>query len=543
MYKEFFGIQQKPFSIAPDPHFLFMSEGHREALAHLRYGLEEEGGFVLLTGEVGTGKTTVCRCLLELASDTTAIAYILQPKLSSLELLATICEEFGIAYPEKSSIKELIDLLNKFLLSIHADGKNAALIIDEAQNLSVDTLEQIRLLTNLETNQKKLLQIILLGQPELGVKLQKPELRQLAQRVSARCHLGPLSEKDSAEYVLHRLAVAKMPQDSFSAASLKALYRYTAGIPRLINTVCDRSLLAAYSKGVRRVDKSLLTVAAQEVLGGKVAALPMIPRWLIAVVTVAVCAVLLLLIRTISPQEPDGPLANALPEVGAPEVKLEKVIEYASVKEPEMKPLAKAVWPTGKALLKSEEAAFAALLRLWGFEPPMAGQWPCQFAEEKGLRCIAKQSDLENLLTLNRPAVLHMKNEQGKAFFAALTGVQGDVATLEINGQAMQADFSELSKHWAGGSVILWQPPPGYRGSVRGGQTGQVVAWLSGQLAKIEGTGYIDTASSKVYGSEHIRAIKNLQRRNNLVPDGIAGKETLIVVNSLSGAEVPFLKK
>lgn len=543
MYKEFFGIKQKPFSIAPDPHFLFMSEGHREALAHLRYGLEEEGGFVLLTGEVGTGKTTVCRCLLELASDTTAIAYILQPKLSSLELLATICDEFGINYPEKSSIKDLIDLLNEYLLFVHGEGKNAALIIDEAQNLSVETLEQIRLLTNLETNQKKLLQIILLGQPELGAKLQKPELLQLSQRVSARCHLGPLSEKDSTAYVLHRLAVAKMPQDLFSPASLKALYRYTAGIPRLINTVCDRALLAAYSKGVRRVDKSLLTVAAKEVLGGKHSALTLIPRWVIAGVTVAVCVILLLIIQSVSPPESVAPHAKTLPYVEAPTAKLEKVVEYASIKAPEAKPLVKVTWPSGKTLLKTEDLAFAALLRQWGLEPPVDGQWPCQFAQERGLRCIAKQSNLENLLTLNRPAVLHLKNEQGQTFFAALTSVQANVATLNVNGQAVQTDLSELSKRWAGGSVILWKPPAGYKGAVRKGHSGQVVEWLSGQLAKIEGAGYTGGTSTKVLGAEHIRAIKQIQRQNNLVPDGIAGKETLIVVNSLSGAKVPYLKK
>ncbi|MEK7238447.1 MAG: AAA family ATPase, partial [Nitrospirota bacterium] len=250
MYKEFFGFVEMPFSIAPDPRYLYMSEQHREALAHLIYGFKSDGGLVLLTGEIGTGKTTVCRCLLEQTHENSVIAFIINPKLTVAELLATICDEFGIKYPEgNASIKVFVDLINMFLLDAHAKGYKCLLIIDEAQNLSADVLEQLRLLTNLETNQHKLLQIILLGQPELRDKLSQPELRQLAQRIIARYHLGPLSKKDVAAYVTHRLSIAGVRNELFPASTINTLFRLSKGVPRLINVLCDRALLGTFVQG------------------------------------------------------------------------------------------------------------------------------------------------------------------------------------------------------------------------------------------------------------------------------------------------------
>jgi general secretion pathway protein A len=268
MYNEYFGLKESPFSIAPDPRYLYMSEQHREALAHLVYGFNSEGGFVLLTGEVGTGKTTVCRCLLDQIPENTAIAFILNPKLTVDELLATICDEFRIQYPKgNTSVKVFIDLINAYLLEAHAKGRKAILIIDEAQNLSSDVLEQLRLLTNLETNQCKLLQIILLGQPELKEKLARPELRQLSQRIIARYHLGSLSRKDIGAYISHRLSVAGLRRQLFADATINRLYNLTDGVPRLINVICDRALLGTYTQGKDSVSKTLLTEAASEVLG------------------------------------------------------------------------------------------------------------------------------------------------------------------------------------------------------------------------------------------------------------------------------------
>ena len=268
MYKEYFGLKEDPFSIAPDPQFLYMSDRHREALAHLIYGMKADSGFVLLTGEVGTGKTTVCRCLLGQIPENSEIAFILNPKLSVVELLATICDELEISYPEgNSSVKVFIDLINIYLLNAHGQGKHTVLIIDEAQNLSVDVLEQIRLLTNLETDKRKLLQVIMLGQPELNLMLERSELRQLAQRVTARYHLEPLSKDEIEGYLSHRLAVAGVERPLFPVKTVNKLYSLTGGVPRVINLLCDRALLGAYVKGQNVVSPTLLTEAASEVFG------------------------------------------------------------------------------------------------------------------------------------------------------------------------------------------------------------------------------------------------------------------------------------
>ena len=268
MYNDYFGLTENPFSIAPDPRYMYLSDQHREALAHLLYGIESEGGFVMLTGEVGTGKTTICRCLLEQIPENCNVAFIFNPKLTVEELLSTICDEFRIEYPAgTTSIKVFVDLLNTYLLDSHANNRKAVIIIDEAQNLNSDVLEQIRLLTNLETNQRKLLQIILLGQPELRDKLTRPELRQLSQRIIARHHLGPLDSHEVTAYVNHRLTVAGSRRPIFPTATLSQLYRLSGGIPRLINVLCDRALLGCYVEGKEKVDKSTLKKAAREVFG------------------------------------------------------------------------------------------------------------------------------------------------------------------------------------------------------------------------------------------------------------------------------------
>ena len=272
MYRKYFGMKRPPFSIAPDPRYLYMSEQHREALAHLLYGIRSDGGFVLLTGEVGTGKTTICRRVLETLTRNIVVAFIIHPSLSVPELLAAVCDEFGISYPKKTNIKGLVDRINHFLLELNARRKKAIVIIDEAQNLSNEVLEEIRLLTNLETNERKLLQIILIGQPELKDKLAKPELSQVAQRIVARCHLGPLSEDEVINYVNHRLEVARGRSDLFSDNALSNIYRYSGGIPRLINLICDRALLGAFVQEKEKVDEAILAKAASEVLGVNFAA-------------------------------------------------------------------------------------------------------------------------------------------------------------------------------------------------------------------------------------------------------------------------------
>jgi len=268
MYLEYFGLREFPFSLAPNPRFLYLSAQHREALAHLLYGVSSEGGFVQLTGEVGTGKTTVCRCFLEQLPPGTRAAVILNPALTAEELLAAICDEFRIARPEGSaSVKSSLDLINRFLLGVHAAGEQAVLVIDEAQNLDAAVLEQLRLLTNLETSSRKLLQIILMGQPELRVTLARSDLRQLAQRITARFHLRPLSREETRAYVKHRLEVAGSAEELFPAAVIGRLRRLSRGVPRLINILCDRALLGAFVQGQHRVGYATLAQAAREVAG------------------------------------------------------------------------------------------------------------------------------------------------------------------------------------------------------------------------------------------------------------------------------------
>ena len=267
MYLNFFGLQDKPFSIAPDPKFLFMTDQHREALAHLLFGVGDEGGFVLLTGEIGTGKTTVCRRLLSQLDENVNVAFIVNPRLSACELLQSICDEFEINYGDNLSIKFLVDLINEFLLNSHSSGKNTILIIDEAQNLSDEVLEQLRLLTNLETNEKKLLQLILLGQPELNTKLEQYNLRQLAQRVTARFHLKSLSENQMISYIKHRLHVAGFRGDIFEDSAFKYIFNQSRGIPRLVNVICDRALLGAYTQDKIIITQKIVKNACKEVLG------------------------------------------------------------------------------------------------------------------------------------------------------------------------------------------------------------------------------------------------------------------------------------
>lgn len=268
MYLNYFGLKDNPFSIAPNPEYLFMSPRHREALAHLTFGLRESGGFVMLTGEVGTGKTTVARKLLQDLPETTQVAMILNPTLSALELLATICDELGIEYERQlSSLKYFTDLILKKLSDNHRNKKNTILIIDEAQHLMPEVLEQLRLLTNLETNREKLMKVVLIGQPELQHLLKRNELRQLAQRITARYHLLPLTAGEVKEYVAHRLQVANGDRGVFSPGAIQAAYQITGGIPRVINLLCDRALTITASKQMLSVKRHILVAAAEQILG------------------------------------------------------------------------------------------------------------------------------------------------------------------------------------------------------------------------------------------------------------------------------------
>jgi len=294
MYYEFFGFREPPFSIAPDPRYLYLSERHKEALAHLMYGVQGQGGFIVITGEVGTGKTTVSRCFIENAPAHVDIALVLNPRLSARELLSAICDELEVAHAARASTKEMVSLINANLLEAYAAGRHKVLMIDEAQNLSTAVLEQLRLLTNLETAEKKLLQIILLGQPELQDMLALPQLRQLNQRVTARYHLEGLEQREIDAYVRYRLGVAGLKGEVFSDGALKVLFRHSQGIPRLINLISDRALLGAYAEGEHHITASHIRKAAREVNGRKAGMTGSGPGKSLRVVMVAGSAILAL---------------------------------------------------------------------------------------------------------------------------------------------------------------------------------------------------------------------------------------------------------
>jgi general secretion pathway protein A len=337
MYTSFFGLNEKPFSITPDPRYLFMSERHGEALAHLVYGVTESGGFMQLTGEVGTGKTTLVRTLLQSRlPDNADVAVVLNPQVSALEFLQTIAEELGVAEPaDRNSIKALIDALNHHLLMAHADGRRTILVVDEAQNLSRDVLEQVRLLTNLETSKQKLLQIILIGQPELRELLARNDLRQLAQRITGRYHLEPLSREETARYVDHRMLVAGAVGELFDRRAKKEVFRLTQGVPRLINVICDRALLGAYGSESRRVSRRMVQRAAAEI-AGRSWSRPWL-RWFVPLATAAGIALLAFGAWSVYQQQKDAarvagedpaeaapaepepvPVAAAAPAIGGP---------------------------------------------------------------------------------------------------------------------------------------------------------------------------------------------------------------------------------
>jgi general secretion pathway protein A len=527
MYKEYFGLKELPFSIAPDPRYLFMSHKHREALAHLIYGVSSDGGFVLLTGEVGTGKTTVCRCLLEQLPKNTDVAFVLNPKMSVEELLATFCDDLGITYPEgNTSIKVFVDRINSYLLDAHARDRKTVLIIEEAQNLATDVLEQLRLLTNLETNQRKLLQIVMVGQPELQDKLARPEMRQLAQRITARYHLGSLSREEVAEYVNHRLAVAGVRTKLFPPSTMDTLFRLSSGIPRLINVICDRALLGAYVQGKERVDKKTLATAAREVFGETRAqknlkALRWVMAGLLLIVSVAALA------AGIYNQKPLAVQAKPVEPSKQP-------ITAAELTKPD-----RLEWPD-RPMQQSRDMAYEALFREWNIPYQEQGSAACQQAGAKGLGCLDTRTSLRNLLQLNRPAVLKLFDEKGKEFYATLTAVHGQTATFLLGGETRKVDLKEIETRWFGDCTLLWRLPPKYQGALKPGSRGAGVQWLDTQLAIIQGR-TMQAKARSAFDAALVKEVKQFQLSRGLEPDGIVGAQTVIHLNSAAGSDEPLL--
>jgi len=534
MYREYFGLKENPFSISPDPHYFYMSEGHREAMAHLVYGINSEGGFVLLTGEVGAGKTTVCRCVLEQMPEDAEIAFILNPRLTVEELLANICDEFGISYPpDNKSNRVFVSLINEYLLDAHTRGKRAILIIEEAQNLTVDVLEQIRLLTNLETNQRKLLQIIMLGQPELRDVLARPELRQLSQRITARYHLGPLSKEEVPAYVEHRLSVAGLLRGRlFPKRTLDKLYRLTGGVPRLINVICDRALTGAYVQGAEQVDVKTLVTAAREVSGETARRLPSVK------VYQAICIglFLLLCIAGAAGYYTQKSKIPAPARVAAKPALQEKT-QAESTGAPRPVALEK---PAGVTRAYTRDRAFRALFAKWQIAYDPAGVGPCEQAKSLGLQCLEEKGSLTNLRQMNRPAVMKFGSGKGE-YYATLLSLDGETAFFAVGEETKSVDVREIDAKWSGDYVLLWKGPPGYRSRLKPGNKGPAVAWLDRRLGAIQGR-EPSPDPRPLYDEKLQNRVREFQTAAGLAPDGIAGVRTVICLTDAAGDGGPVLR-
>ena len=576
MYAPFFGLTREPFSIAPDPGLLFMSERHREALAHLLYGVNGGGGFVLLSGEIGAGKTTVCRCFLEQVPRRCNVAYIFNPKLTVVELLKTICDEFHVPYthtgPQPATVKDYVDPLNEFLLRTHAVGQNNLLVIDEAQNLSAEVLEQLRLLTNLETSDRKLLQIILIGQPELRTMLARPELEQLAQRVIARFHLEALSARETEKYIAHRLQVAgvsgALPFDREARARIHQLSR---GIPRRINLLCDRALLGAYASGKHRVDRMIVDKASHEVFG--TAALPAAPQTqmqqrvalglaaLAGVVVAGAIGAGLYAMRG----EHGGPVAQAASGAasgataraasgagGSASASLTAAARGASAPSdlPSASlaasgPLTTAANPAelraafGSAL-RGERDAWRELAQAWNAD--LGDGEPCPAAARQQLQCFKGSGSLATLRQLDRPVVLSLRDDRDDTFYALLAGLGPDSATLRAGTVQRKVSLLTLAGMWRGDFATLWRAPAGYRSAAAANGedvSPQAVAWLGTRLTALQGSPRgSDDGRTDVPLKSRISAFQLTQ---GLKPDGLAGPMTYMQLNRASGVDEPRL--
>src|SRR3990167_2771000 len=517
MYSQYFGFSELPFTIAPNPRYLYLSEQHREALASLLYGINSNGGFVLLTGDVGTGKTTVCRCLLEQLPEHAEVAFILNPKYSITELLEAICDELKISYQHSAHrIKGYIDALNAHLLESHARGINTVLIIDEAQNLSFDVLEQIRLLTNLETSSQKLLQIILIGQPELLATLARPELRRL-----------------------------------------------TGGVPRMVNIICDRALLGAYVERCNRVNWWVLNRAAREILG-QAERRP--SRWRWALLPLLLMGLLLAgfllpggreLLALMRPAPP--PLVQSDSQAQPPPLAVEAIAEPEP--EPLAEPPAEIVeaqvvatppalanpadwqWPDATDLAATEVLAYQSLFRRWGLDfDPRRAPVVCRFARLHRLGCLQQVANLDELLKLNLPAVINLHNRGGQSFHAALVALDGPAAsaTLELAGELQRVDLDELRLAMQGSQLLLWRMPPGYREPIRPEASSPVVPWLEARLAQLQGRAAA-LQPGQHYDEPLQLQVLAFQHHYQLVTDAVIGPQTLIQLSALTEPDVPLL--
>ena len=589
MYSEYFGFKEAPFAIAPDPRYLYMTSQHREALAHLVYGLNSEGGCILLTGEVGTGKTTICRCLLEQIPNQAKVALVLNPKVNEIELLETICDELNISYPTDTdnSLKTYTDRIYTYLIESNRRNEKTVLIIDEAQNLDSKVLEQLRLLTNLETNQRKLLQIIILGQPELLDILARTEMRQLAQRITARFHLKPLTKPEMKAYISHRLAVAGQNIQLFPENSIKLLFKMSKGVPRLINILCDRALLGAYVENQYVASPPIVKKAAKEVFGElkNVEQNQKIKRWLFPIAILTSISIIVIvaftlftppyntynrseqqtdtskkaihhpldealektqIIGTAQPDNAEEPQGSVTPSPDNTTNRLdskntsEEVTQRASITPTTTDSHQTSIDEILNDSSNNSASAYQVLFKTWGMKyEARTKTTACKQAETYALNCLYKHGNINTLKIHNRPAVLTLVNSEGQTRHITITSIDDDSATVFSNNIKHTIKLKDLDKYWFGQFILLWNKPEQYTSVINPGDRGSIIDWLNTQLEKInntQSTGIINT-----YSESLVEKVKTFQANQGLTADGIVGPVTIIHIHTQSGLKAPAL--
>jgi len=547
IYLQHFALKREPFSIVPDPDFLYPSHQHRQAVAHLKYGLDREGGFILLTGEVGTGKTTLTRTMLQRLPAHVRVAYVLNSKLNETDLLASICDELAIRLPKSKNLsfsKTCIDALNQNLLASHAKGQKTLIVIEEAQNLSADVLETLRLLSNLETNTHKLLHILLVGQPELLEILGQKGLRQLNQRVVSRFHLLPLDQSELSNYINHRLHHAGAAGPIFDRGCSLVLFRLTKGVPRLINLICHQSLLAAYSLGVKNVSPDLVKDASVEILSGldngkpNRSNNPLIAGLLVVLILVSVFVFL-----------PRNTIDSWRELIAINESKnydnLLIIEDLATdLVEQNISPLTATEGEMIDLVFTDTSNPLVNLLAAWSIESSevYSTEVFSGIAATFGLQSENVTKAAPWILNaIDRPGLVVLDEGDGLPKSYLLAQLNEDSVTLITKDGEIYFDLEQFLNRWTGSFLYLWRPYKGIDLLMQGDSDKLAMHWLQERLS-LGGDGI----EKVITGGRYTEAVKDqvieFQRRHNLDADGIVGRQTLMRLNELFDDEIPRLR-
>ena len=552
IYQQYFALNCEPFSIVPDPGFLYPSSQHRQAVAHLKYGLDREGGFVLLTGEVGTGKTTLTRTLLKRMPAHVRVAYVLNSTLEVTDVLASICQELSIDLPKSSKTsltKNCIDALNSDLITAHAEGKKTLVVIEEAQNLTPEVLEILRLLSNLETATHKLLHILLVGQPELLETLAQKDQRQLNQRVVARFHLLPLAKSDVANYVNHRLHHAGANRAIFESAAMTRLFKLTKGVPRLINLICHHALLAAYATGAKTVSAKLVKNAAKEIFDTQIVGKNSSRKWLVALFIAGIFS--LLIAERYDASQLNNPVEEAEIIVDVEPVIPEQVqplIEVVESEEILMEPLMQAVIPVSEPDVTQDSPAvltnpFADLFAAWSIEvePLFSEEEVFALAEINNLGA-EKLTDAENLqlVAIDRPGIIWIKEDNGRLKSHLLMALDDDSVLLKTDSGDRRESLQWFNERWNGAYLFLWHSPSDIKSLRLGDKDSIALDWVQSQLQLID-SNYLPFITGGNYTEVIRNRVLDFQTLQGIRADGVVGRQTIMRLNQLADPNIPRL--